>query len=90
MITMVLFSSLLRNLETEVNHGILYYTKKDDMSGLSIDRNEVRGLIQRRNEIASYIQHGSLPPLIKDPRLCSKCPQLGTCTLYHKVRWFCW
>lgn len=46
---------------TDVNSGLLYYTRSGDMHRVRRTRNEVRGLIVGRNELAYWIRHNSAP-----------------------------
>ena len=56
------------------------------MSLIPTNRDELRGLIIRRNEIAFYLQnYNKLPPTLKNPHPCNHCHLIGACTLYHKV-----
>lgn len=66
----------------------MFYMKGDSVFGVPVNRDELRGLILRRNDIATYIQTGNsrLPPTLRDKaNVCKWCHQLDTCTLYHKV-----
>lgn len=60
---------------------------KNLVNFFSVLRDEVRGIIIRRNEIANYLQPNfqKLPPMLKDIRTCCWCSQLESCTLFHKV-----
>lgn len=83
----------------EVTSGLLYYTQSEEVVEVPIGRNELRGLIIYRNEMAGYMARrhvvgpdGSsssfLPPTLDDERICKRCYSLDTCMLYRKVRHF--
>lgn len=60
--------------------------KTDNMFGVAVSRDELRGIIIRRNELAFHLNSRRLPPTLKnDKRTCQWCHQLDNCTLYHKV-----
>lgn len=79
--------------------GLLYYSKSAELHLVRTARNEVRGLIVSRNELASYLarkqtrdmldttelQRSELPPTIDDQRTCSRCYAVDTCMLYRKA-----
>ncbi|KAG6807662.1 hypothetical protein H0H87_001139, partial [Tephrocybe sp. NHM501043] len=72
----------------EVPSGLLYYTQSEEVTRVPASRNEIRGLIIARNEMASYMMRRNLstgeeapsmsesflPPTIDDERVCrGKC-----------------
>ncbi|KAG7440565.1 Dna2-domain-containing protein [Guyanagaster necrorhizus] len=76
----------------EVSSGLLYYTQSEEVVQVDVNRNELRGLIMARNEMASYMvrRHQDpperfLPPTLDDERLCKRCYVLDTCMLYRKA-----
>ncbi|KIJ63491.1 hypothetical protein HYDPIDRAFT_175890 [Hydnomerulius pinastri MD-312] len=78
----------------EVPSGLLYYTQSEEVVRVPRGRNEIRGLIGARNEMAAYmmrrVNQGKapepfLPPTIDDERACNKCYALDTCMLYRKA-----
>ncbi|KAF9010450.1 Dna2-domain-containing protein [Hymenopellis radicata] len=80
----------------EVTSGLLYYTQSEEIVQVPIGRNELRGLMIYRNEMASYMARrhlvkpggGSesfLPPTLDDERVCKRCYSLDTCMLYRKA-----
>ncbi|KAL4079032.1 Dna2-domain-containing protein [Scleroderma citrinum] len=78
----------------EVPSGLLYYTQSEEVVRVPRGRNELRGLIIARNEMAAYMmrrsnqiktQESFLPPTIDDERICQKCYALDTCMLYRKT-----
>ena len=76
----------------EVPSGLLYYTQSEEVVRVPTARNEVRALMMKRNELATYmmrrIRHEKepfLPPTIDDVRVCGKCFAVDACMLYRKV-----
>lgn len=85
----------------EVDGGLLYYTQKEEVVKVPVVRNELKGLIMVRNDMAGYMKRRSgqarsesekdiedepfLPPTIDDERVCKRCYALDTCMLYRKV-----
>ncbi|KAH7103214.1 Dna2-domain-containing protein [Auriculariales sp. MPI-PUGE-AT-0066] len=82
----------------EVPSGLLYYTQGSDLIRVPARRNEVRGLILLRNEMASHIagrwrdgfdptkaSTDFLPAPIDEDFACSKCFNVDACTLYRKA-----
>ena len=72
--------------EVDIESGILFYLKSDNMIQVPVIKDEIRGILMRRNEIASYIQtRNRLPPMKRDLHGCARCFSLDACTVYHKV-----
>ncbi len=76
----------------EVSSGLLYYTQSEEVLQVDVNKNELRGLIMARNEMAGYMvrRHEDppepfLPPTLDDERLCKRCYVLDACMLYRKV-----
>ncbi|KAK7049300.1 DNA replication endonuclease-helicase Dna2 [Paramarasmius palmivorus] len=85
----------------DVTSGLLYYTQSDEVVQVPASRNELRGLLIARNEIASYmtrrnaqtdrnaletdIEEPFLPPTIDSQNTCKRCYALDTCMLYRKA-----
>ncbi|KAK0186636.1 DNA replication factor Dna2-domain-containing protein [Armillaria mellea] len=76
----------------EVSSGLLYYTQSEEVVQVDVNRNELRGLIMARNEMAGYMvrRHEDppepfLPPTLDDERLCKRCYVLDACMLYRKA-----
>ena len=78
----------------QVPSGLLYYTQSEEVVRVPRGRNELRGLICARNEMAAYmmrrVNQGKtpepfLPPTIDDERACKKCYSLDACMLYRKA-----
>ena len=86
----------------DVPVGLLYYTQKDEVVMVRTNRNEVRGLLIARNEMANSMVRRDddikksnafsdvkdfLPETIDDPWLCNRCYAVDICMLYRKVYW---
>lgn len=78
----------------QVPSGLLYYTQSEEVVRVPRGRNELRGLIDARNEMAAYmmrrVNQGKapepfLPPTIDDEHPCKKCFVLDACMLYRKA-----
>ncbi|KAJ4472562.1 Dna2-domain-containing protein [Lentinula edodes] len=76
----------------DVTSGLLYYTQSDEIVQVPASRNELRGLIIGRNELAMYMMRRQknstepfLPPTIDDERTCKRCFSLDLCMLYRKA-----
>ncbi|KAH7884747.1 Dna2-domain-containing protein [Phlebopus sp. FC_14] len=78
----------------EIPSGLLYYTQSQEVVRVPRGRNEIRGLIGARNEMAAYMMRRAnqgnesmpfLPPTIDDERACKKCYMLDTCMLYRNA-----
>ncbi|KAG6911010.1 hypothetical protein DXG01_005425 [Tephrocybe rancida] len=85
----------------EVSSGLLYYTQSEEVTRVPTSRNEIRGLIIARNEMASYMMRRNrksesdkgpnplpepfLPPTIDDERTCKRCYAIDACMLYRKA-----
>ncbi|KAF9222302.1 Dna2-domain-containing protein [Gyrodon lividus] len=78
----------------EVPSGLLYYTQSEEVMRVPRGKNELRGLINARNDMAAHmmrrVNQGKapepfLPPTIDDERVCKKCYALDTCMLYRKA-----
>ncbi|KAI0029725.1 Dna2-domain-containing protein [Vararia minispora EC-137] len=79
--------------------GLLFYTQAEDVTLVHRARNEIRGLVIMRNEMAGWlikrsrqnVEHAKpadeafLPETIDDERLCSRCYALDACMLYRKA-----
>ncbi|KZS87370.1 Dna2-domain-containing protein [Sistotremastrum niveocremeum HHB9708] len=81
----------------QVPAGLLYYTQSEEVIQVPATRNELRGLIIARNEMASYIskrrtslaqstgEEELLPPTIDDEWSCGHCYAVDACMLYRKA-----
>ncbi|XP_070390382.1 DNA replication ATP-dependent helicase/nuclease DNA2 [Dermacentor albipictus] len=72
---------------TDVEEGLLLYIRDCvDMQRVPSRHAERRDLLQRRNELASYLADatGVLPTPIDSQRFCPKCPYATTCSIYRR------
>jgi len=73
-------------VDVDVECGMLYYVDAKESIRVRALRNEIRGLIMGRNELAKWIkQRNGLPDLIRSPRDCKNCYASDSCLVYHKV-----
>jgi DNA replication ATP-dependent helicase Dna2 len=85
---------------TDVPAGLLYYTQSDEVIRVGAARNELRALIQNRNNMATHTMKRAsnnkkaaddlmeidfLPPTQDDERTCGRCYAVDGCMLYRKV-----
>ncbi|XP_037512396.1 LOW QUALITY PROTEIN: DNA replication ATP-dependent helicase/nuclease DNA2-like [Rhipicephalus sanguineus] len=71
----------------DVEEGLLLYIRDCvDMQRVPSRHAERRDLLQRRNELASYLADatGALPAPIDSQRFCPKCPYATTCSIYRR------
>jgi DNA replication ATP-dependent helicase Dna2 len=82
-----------------VDSGLLYYTQSEEVIRVTAARNELRALIQNRNNITAHMMKrptgrkadittpvSFLPPTEDDERTCKRCFAVDGCMLYKKVR----
>jgi DNA replication ATP-dependent helicase Dna2 len=73
--------------DVDVKCGLLYYVDGKELIRVRALRNEIRGLIMGRNELAKWIKaRDGLPPMLKSPRDCKTCYAKDSCFVYHKVQ----
>ncbi|EIW80184.1 Dna2-domain-containing protein [Coniophora puteana RWD-64-598 SS2] len=81
---------------SDVPAGLLYYTQAEEVVRVPRSRNELRGLIVARNELAAWMMKRSggkevkegerfLPETIDDKRVCGRCYVLDSCMLYRRA-----
>uniref|UniRef100_A0A0L8G6D6 DNA helicase n=1 Tax=Octopus bimaculoides TaxID=37653 RepID=A0A0L8G6D6_OCTBM len=95
-----LYTMMMSDRREDPKEGLLLYLKdQPNMSPVSAEHQNKRGLIQLRNEILYYIQNsllrenslpedlskllGKLPEPINNVSACSKCPHLLSCSIYQ-------
>lgn len=72
--------------DVDVKCGMLYYVDAKESIRVRALRNEVRGLIMGRNELARWIKaRNGLPEMIRSERNCKNCYAADSCLVYHKV-----
>ncbi|KAK9325735.1 DNA replication factor Dna2-domain-containing protein [Lipomyces orientalis] len=83
----VLYTLMLADrYDAEVLNGILYYLDLSQTLNVTAMRNEIRGLIMGRNEIARSINNPEVVlPMSKNPGMCKSCFSRKGCFVYHKA-----
>ncbi|KAL1918139.1 uncharacterized protein VTP21DRAFT_3405 [Calcarisporiella thermophila] len=72
--------------DTDITSGILYYLKTGETIRIRAVRDEIRGIIIGRNEVAQHIVNkAKLPAMIKNLHECQKCYTMDACLLFHKA-----
>ena len=72
--------------DVDVECGMLYYVDAKESIRVRALRNEVRGLIMGRNELAKWKNSpGRLPEMLRSPHDCKNCYAADSCFVYHKV-----
>jgi DNA replication ATP-dependent helicase Dna2 len=72
--------------DIDVECGMLYYVDAKESIRVRALRNEVRGLIMGRNELAKWVKsREGLPEMLRSPRDCKNCYTASSCLVYHKV-----
>eukprot|EP01135_Chromosphaera_perkinsii_P003490 Nk52_evm16s245 gene=Nk52_evmTU16s245 len=68
----------------DISSGLLFYLKTCKMLAVPAMREEIRGILIMRNNLAGALQaRNRLPPVCKIPRVCEKCEHLSKCVTYH-------
>ncbi|KAL3181916.1 hypothetical protein MRX96_035861 [Rhipicephalus microplus] len=84
----ILYTMMMAERQAEdVEEGLLLYIRDCvDMQQVPSRHAERRDLLQRRNELASYLADatGALPAPIDSQRFCPKCPYATTCSIYRR------
>lgn len=82
----VLYSLLLSDrYNQDIQAGMLYSLKNEDSICVNINRETVRSVLIRRNELARYFTKHKLPSLLSRPSTCQRCYQLENCMRIHKL-----
>ncbi|KAF8252253.1 hypothetical protein K440DRAFT_393199 [Wilcoxina mikolae CBS 423.85] len=72
--------------DINVHMGLLYYMEANEMIRVPAIKNELRELIIKRNQVASYMyMRETLPEMRQDEHACSRCYAKTSCFVYHKV-----
>eukprot|EP01083_Nonionella_stella_P277847 944715_1 len=74
--------------DEEIDRGLLLYLASGDLHMVPVRRGELRPLVMKRNELASYLKDssGSLPAMLQnDEFTCRRCFSRNACFLYHKA-----
>ncbi|KAJ3139764.1 Tripartite DNA replication factor [Physocladia obscura] len=70
--------------DVDIHGSLLFYLKTQEITKLPYIRNEMQGIIMKRNELAWYIANRALPPVIQNERKCGNCYSVNVCAVYHK------
>jgi DNA replication ATP-dependent helicase Dna2 len=77
---------------TQVDKGLLFYLKSEEMSVVPSRRAEIVGIVMERNQIATHVRNekgdarcAGLPPVIQQERMCKGCFSRDACFLYHRA-----
>ncbi|KAK9355845.1 hypothetical protein V1523DRAFT_403638 [Lipomyces doorenjongii] len=83
----VLYTLMLADrYDAEVLNGILYYLDLSQTLNVVAVRNEIRGLIMGRNEIARSINNPDyVLPMSRNAAMCKNCFSKIGCFVYHKA-----
>jgi DNA replication ATP-dependent helicase Dna2 len=72
--------------DINVTMGLLYYMEGNEMIRITGIQAELRELILKRNEVASYIAaRQTLPDMLGDEHACTRCYAKTSCFMYHKL-----
>ncbi|KAJ1653612.1 DNA replication endonuclease-helicase Dna2 [Dispira simplex] len=84
---LILYTLLLTDrYDIAVENGLLYYLKTRETIVVPAVRDDLRNIMIKRNEMATFITgRWRLPPMIQNPHICRMCPILDTCLVYHKA-----
>ncbi|KAK9472748.1 uncharacterized protein V1510DRAFT_126073 [Dipodascopsis tothii] len=84
--TMLYTLMLSDKYDMDVTYGILYYMEALETHSVSAVRNEIRGMIVARNELArSARDRGELPEMLRKQFMCQRCFSATPCFVYHKA-----
>ncbi|KAK2737173.1 Tripartite DNA replication factor [Myotisia sp. PD_48] len=81
-----LYSLLLSDrYDIGVTFGVLFYLELSKTHRIRAIPSEIRQMIQQRNLLAGYLrQNFQIPPMLRQPRVCSPCYAKKACFVYHK------
>ncbi|CAG7927157.1 unnamed protein product [Penicillium olsonii] len=72
--------------DVDVKFGLLYYLELTKTLSIRGIRHELLQMIQVRNNLSGYIrEREQLPPMLKKPRVCTRCYAKTPCLIYHKL-----
>ncbi|KAF8534757.1 hypothetical protein BDD12DRAFT_389116 [Trichophaea hybrida] len=72
--------------DINVHTGLLYYMEANEMIRVPAIKDELRELIIKRNQVASYMyMRETLPEMRQDEHACSRCYAKTSCFVYHKL-----
>ncbi|CAM0138530.1 DNA replication endonuclease-helicase Dna2 [Umbelopsis sp. WA50703] len=82
----ILYTLLMHDrYDIDITTGMLFYSLTNEVLLVPPLRDEVRGLIIGRNNLATAFKDTrNLPPMIKNLQTCQRCYSVNSCTIYHK------
>lgn len=79
----MLYALLNKEKRKTADYGLLLYLKDAKMKFIKANQNNLKGLIQLRNDLVYYISSNNQAELKNDERTCSKCSMLTICSLFN-------
>ena len=71
---------------SDINQGLLLYLKSGEIFGIQASRDELRAIVIARNDLVRHmVNKASIPSMIRNAGLCSRCFHLNNCVIYHKA-----
>lgn len=72
--------------DIKVLSGLLYYMETREMIRVPAIKNELKELVIKRNQVASFMcARETLPEMLQDEHACTRCYAKTACFVYHKV-----
>ncbi|KAJ5217327.1 hypothetical protein N7468_010335 [Penicillium chermesinum] len=72
--------------DVDVTFGLLYYLETSRTLSIRGIRHELLQMIQVRNRLSVYVrERAQLPPMLKKPRMCTRCYAKTPCLIYHRL-----
>jgi DNA replication ATP-dependent helicase Dna2 len=69
----------------DIQYGMVLYLQNGSLMGFTLNRDELRGIIIRRNDLARWMSQNRLPSELADERICSRCEHLAACAAFNAV-----
>ncbi len=97
----ILYSMMMSERREDPEAGLLLYLRNSSLQEVKAGPNEMRDLIQLRNEMVAHLRTeletaddgqtgellpGPLPEPLNRQRVCEQCPHLLTCAMHQKLR----
>lgn len=85
-----LFSMMMSERRPDPEAGLLLYLRTSSLQEVHAGINEMRGLVQLRNQLASSVRdQDKLPDPINLKRACEQCAHLPVCAGYQQLQVMC-
>ena len=83
----IIYCMMSKDRREQPAHGLLLYLGASSMAEVAAGRNEQRGLVQLRNELAGWLRGrgDGLPEPLSHRSACSGCGYLGICAIYQQA-----